>query len=607
LQNITDGTQLYGGFIGGVLGEATRGERDPGANFTAFDGILISPYDDGTGNIVIQGPATTVDGFNIGGFGMILEKASPTLANNVISAAPVGIDLRFGAAPTINDSQINGAPYGISVAGPAQTIKVGPNRVEARPTINRSTISGQSKTGGIGLVENPSPGALPTLVVNASTFSGSSSRAMELWGNAQFTDCVVEKNGNGALSAILVAAGDAGRTITFDRCKIRDNQGTGLLASPSTGTTVIIRRSEVTGNNSSLPPPGPGNGGVPHAGGVHVNAPGVQIVESKIVGNRTTSVGGGVYFASTLDQGVGRSAIVNSLIAGNSAAIHGGGIASATASFSVLNSTIVGNSAPGGGGAWLDTFSRDPVAIHRTVSVVNTAIVGNAAPLGSAIVIELFATPPTSVFHDVVTLAGDTYASSFSNTPSPSPLGAGGFAVPDPVFVAAASGDYRLGGGSPLINRGDSAPINAYIAAGGAATDLAGQPRIAGAAVDIGAYETAAPGVVNVTSQVSLRLGGLVFDRATRRYTQVATLANSSGGLLPGPISLVFDGLPAGVTVSGMTNVTVNQLPAGSPYIDVLATDFAAGALMTLNLRFDDPFNTAIRYVPRVLAGAGTR
>ena len=241
------------------------------------------------------------------------------------------------------------------------------------------------------------------------------------------------------------------------------------------------------------------------------------------------------------------------------------------------------------------------------MSVVNTAIVGDAAPLGSAIVIELFATPPTSVFQDVVTLPGDTYASSFFNTPSPSPLGADGFTVPDPVFVSAASGDYGLGGGSPLTDRGDSAPINAYIAAGGAASDLAGQPRIAGAAVDIGAYETAAPGVVNVTSQVSLRLGGLVFDRATRRYTQVATLANSSGGLLPGPISLDFDGQPAGVTVSGMTNVTVNQLPAGSPYTDVLPTDFAAGALMTLNLRFDDPFNIAIRYVPRVLAGAGTR
>ena len=608
LQNVTDGTQLYGGFVGGLLGEMTRDARDAVANLTFFDGILISPYDDGAGNVIVQGPATTVDGFHIGGFGFILEQASPTLANNVISAVPVGIDLRMGAGPTINDSQITGTSYGVFVSGPVQAIKVGPTRIEARPTINRSTISGQARTGvigdiGIGLGEN-SAGGLPTLVVNSGTFSGSTARAMELLGNAQFSDCIIENNGNGALSAVYVGAGDPGRVITFDRCKIRDNRGTGLLASPSTDTIVTIRRSEITGNDSSKPPPGPGTDGVPHAGGVHVNSDGVQIVETKIVGNRTTSVGGGVYF-ETLIRDVTRNTIVNSLIASNSAAVHGGGIASGSASFGVLNSTIVGNSAPIGAGVWLDPYVLP--SFKPTVSIVNTAIVGNTAPLGSAIALETFATPPTSIFRNDVTLAGDTYASSYTITARPSPLGAGSFAVADPDFIAAASGDYRLGSGSPLIDRGDSAPINAYIAAGGAATDLAGQPRIAGAAVDVGAFEAAAAGVTDITSQVSLRLGGLVFDRATRRYAQVATITNSSGGQLSGPISLVFDSLPAGVTVAGMTNVTVNQLPAGSPYIDVLAADFAPGMLLTMNLHFDDPFNSAIRYVARVLGGAGPR
>ena len=59
--------------------------------------------------------------------------------------------------------------------------------------------------------------------------------------------------------------------------------------------------------------------------------------------------------------------------------------------------------------------------------------------------------------------------------------------------------------------------------------------------------------------------------------------------------------------MAGMTNVTVNQPPAGSPYIDVSAADLVPGELLTLNLRFDDPLNVALRYVPRVLAGAGTR
>jgi len=147
----------------------------------------------------------------------------------------------------------------------------------------------------------------------------------------------------------------------------------------------------------------------------------------------------------------------------------------------------------------------------------------------------------------------------------PPPPGNGSFTVPDAGFVAAASGDYRRSTSSPLVDRGDSASIGAYIAAGDSATDLAGLPRIAGAAAEVGAYETVSAGVTDVTSQVALRLKGFVFDRASRRYTQVVTLANSSGGVLTGPISLVFDALSAGVTVAGMTNVTVNRAPGGSP------------------------------------------
>src|SRR5690606_10935039 len=57
----------------------------------------------------------------------------------------------------------------------------------------------------------------------------------------------------------------------------------------------------------------------------------------------------------------------------------------------------------------------------------------------------------------------------------------------DPQFVATP-GDLRLAPGSPLIEAGDStlvAPIYAL--------DLAGNPRIQGVSVDIGAYEQHAP------------------------------------------------------------------------------------------------------------------
>jgi hypothetical protein len=599
LQNVPDGTQLYGGFVGGLLGETSRNERDAAANFTSFDGIIITSYDDGTGTNtkIVQGPNTVVDGFTIAGFGFLLEQASPTLSHNVVIGAPVGISMNFGAAPVVNDSQITGGTYGVTVSGPVQTIKVGPNRVEAKPTINRSTISG----GSIGLLESPYNGKLPTLVVNATTFSGSKASGMELYGNTVCTDCIVEKNGLGFGMGVVVSAHDAAQTITFERCKIRDNLGTGLLAAVSANTNVILRRCEITGNNLSAA----ANLGAPAGGGgVQINGDGVQIIESKIVGNKTIWSGGGVYIASFVNP-ASRNLIVDSLIAGNGAAMNGGGIAAGRQSFTVLNSTIAGNSAAVGGGIWLEQF--DPPNFIPTISFVNTAIVGNLAPLGSATALELLTIAPGNLFHNVVTLSSDTHVSSYNHVVRPAPLGNGNFTVADAGFIAAASGDYRLGASSPLVDRGDSAPISAYIAAGGGATDLAGLPRIAGTAVDIGAYETASAGVTDVTSQVSLRLGGFVFDRASRRYTQIVTLANSSGGVLAGPISLVFDGLSAGVTVAGMTNVTVHQAPAGSPYLDVSTTDLVPGALLTLSLRFDDPLNVALRYVPRVLAGMGTR
>jgi hypothetical protein len=55
----------------------------------------------------------------------------------------------------------------------------------------------------------------------------------------------------------------------------------------------------------------------------------------------------------------------------------------------------------------------------------------------------------------------------------------------DPLFVNAAGGDYHLvAPRSPCIDRGNSAAVTW-------ATDLDGQVRIHGRAVDMGAYESA--------------------------------------------------------------------------------------------------------------------
>ncbi|MCA9289626.1 MAG: hypothetical protein KDA25_00770, partial [Phycisphaerales bacterium] len=56
----------------------------------------------------------------------------------------------------------------------------------------------------------------------------------------------------------------------------------------------------------------------------------------------------------------------------------------------------------------------------------------------------------------------------------------------DPGFVDAAAGNYRLGAGSPCLDAGAPGPVPATV-------DVDGQPRVMGAAVDMGIDERPSP------------------------------------------------------------------------------------------------------------------
>src|SRR5690606_34996352 len=74
-----------------------------------------------------------------------------------------------------------------------------------------------------------------------------------------------------------------------------------------------------------------------------------------------------------------------------------------------------------------------------------------------------------------------------------------------PQFVDAASGDFRLSAASPAVNAGD----DAFYDEGD--LDLAGNSRLSGASVDIGAYEFVAGGLGFSDALLALRIaGGLV-------------------------------------------------------------------------------------------------
>jgi len=177
-------------------------------------------------------------------------------------------------------------------------------------------------------------------------------------------------------------------------------------------------------------------------------------IENCIVRDCIAHWGAGVYFAS---NGILR----NCLVFGNSVTGEydsGGGVYAHQGTV-IDNCTIADNRADSGVGGL--AAAGGPITIRNTIIYNNTS--SNATRSNYYI------------------SASSTTALWFNCCAAPLPAGTlciAGY----PGFIDRTVGNYRLAAGSPCIDAGQ----NAYA---GGATDLDGNPRIAGAAVDLGAYE----------------------------------------------------------------------------------------------------------------------
>ena len=185
-----------------------------------------------------------------------------------------------------------------------------------------------------------------------------------------------------------------------------------------------------------------------------------------LIGNSAGFTGGGAdgsyanYLPDTL--------LTNCVLIGNSAQFAGGGALSAT----LVNCTIVDNSAPQRGGGMADCEADNCILYDNTG--------------GDYGVWDAYFEMPSNIIN-------------FSCT-SLMPTNGVGNITNAPLFVNAAAGNFQLQDNSPCINSGN----NAYVSM---ATDLAGNPRIVGGTVDMGAYEYQTP--VSMTSYAWLEQYGL--------------------------------------------------------------------------------------------------
>jgi len=216
--------------------------------------------------------------------------------------------------------------------------------------------------------------------------------------------------------------------------------------------------------------------------------------ESTTFGTASSNRGGGLYLLNST------SLISNCVVRDNLALGRGGGIYALTSQPTIQNCTVEGNTAPVGAGICLDSSTNagaDPQGFVRNCTVANNFGVGlhyrtrptfagtneaeNLLAWGNVGGVQVEVRTGTLVldYADVEGGAGGVLLLvNASLTTGP------GFINLDPVFVDQINGDFHLSEGSPCIDAGDPS----YVALPGE-TDIDGEARVQGAAVDLGSDE----------------------------------------------------------------------------------------------------------------------
>ena len=106
----------------------------------------------------------------------------------------------------------------------------------------------------------------------------------------------------------------------------------------------------------------------------------------------------------------------------------------------------------------------------------------------------------------------------------------------------------------------------------------------------------------NVTNEVMMNLGAIVYNRATGVWQQTVKIANATSETLC-DLGFILDTLATGWTVTNSDGATTGLLPAGSPYKNY--GDLAPGATATITLQFTRTGTPMFTYSPRVVIGTG--
>ena len=336
--------------------------------------------------------------------------------------------------------------------------------LKSSPTISYSNIS-YSKIGGGLIVENNSN---PNIYSN--TISYNAGRGIDYRWNSGNINCImnvtnnlITYNSDFGIYCSFVSGNISNNTISFNNPTNKTLPG-GIWCDNS---TVSISNNIISYNKCSAS--GYGGGIFSYFGSA--------IISNNIIANNIAPKGAGISIIA------GSPIIFDNIISNNTSNGtygYGAGIYCAASSPILTNNTISNNSANSGGGLYC-TATSNP-------TFNNCVFYGNTATLDGAQIYSNDETSDPNFYYCNVQggsssfgLNGNFYSGTYSNNLDL-----------DPLFVSPSSGtginfdgvnaDWSLQSTSPCINTGD--PSGTY-----PSTDIAGNPRIYGATIDIGAYE----------------------------------------------------------------------------------------------------------------------
>lgn len=393
-----------------------------------------------------------------------------------------------------------------------------------------------------------------TIVFDAAVFG--SAQTITLSG----TDIVIAGNGSlvveGPGADLLTVSGNnasriftnsTGAVTTLQGMRLTEGNGVSAVntgragAVYNNGGTLTLRALAITGNAAA------------NGGGLNTASAGTTVVESSVISNNTASGSGGglqnfsTSFLTVVDSTIsgnvsngttgggagqinGTVRIINSTISGNSAP-SGGGFSSNGTLLEIVNSTITGNSSVNNGGG-----------LHRATTNVNaflrnTIIAGNAGTAASPDVTA--SASISSLGHNLIGVTGTSTGwigtDLLDTDPLLGPLEDNG----GPTLT------HSIPDGSPAIDAADACVLDSSCASNNApfniTADQRGEPRPAGAGVDIGAFERAAGPALPIYDNGGLATGatsnsGVAAPAGTewsevQNETGVTTFSNTLAGV----------------------------------------------------------------------------